>query len=52
MLNNINGRLECLAYEGGWHADAIKMRLNKHCHVASQLCLDALSSLEGCKGMT
>ncbi|KAL7551079.1 hypothetical protein ACHAWF_015777 [Thalassiosira exigua] len=51
-LNNINGGLECPAYKGGWHADAIKMRLNRYCHAASELGLSALSSLDGCKGMT
>ena len=50
-LNNINGGLECPAYKGGWHADAIKMRLNRYCHAASQLGLEALSDLGGCKGM-
>jgi len=51
-LNNINGGLECPAYKGGWHADAIKMRLNRYCHAASQLGQTALLSLDGCKGMT
>jgi len=50
-LNNINGGLECPAYKGGWHADAIKMRLNRYCAAASQLGMAAISSLEGCKGM-
>lgn len=50
-LNNINGGLECPAYKGGWHADAIKMRLNRYCHAASQLGMEAISSLDGCKGM-
>jgi len=51
-LNNINGGLECPAYKGGWHADAIKMRLNRYCAAASQLGMTAISSLEGCKGIT
>lgn len=50
-LNNINGGLECPAYKGGWHADAIKMRLNRYCNAASQLGMEAISSLGGCKGM-
>ncbi len=51
-INNINGGLEYPAYKGGLHAAAIEMRLNPYCHAASQLGLDALSSLEGCKGIT
>ena len=51
-LNNINGGLECPAYKGGWHASAIKMRLNRYCHAASELGMPSISSLDGCKGMT
>ncbi len=51
-LNNINGGLECPAYHGGWHASAIKMRLNRYCHAASELGMPSISSLDGCKGMT
>jgi len=50
-LNNINGGLECPAYKGGWHADAIKLRLNRYCQSAHHMGMATLSSLEGCKGM-
>jgi len=51
-LNVINGGLECPAYKGGWHHDAIKMRINRYCHAAVLLGLDKLSSFGGCKGLT
>ena len=48
----INGGLECPAYKGGWHHDAIKMRINRYCHAALLLGLEKLSSFGGCKGLT
>lgn len=51
-LNVINGGLECPAYKGGWHHDAIKMRINRYCHAAVLLGIDKLSSFGGCKGLT
>ena len=51
-LNVINGGLECPAYKGGWHHDAIKMRINRYCHAAVLLGLEKLSSFSGCKGLT
>ena len=37
--------------KGGWHADAIKMRLNRYCRAASLLGLQGILDLGGCKGM-
>ncbi len=51
-LNVINGGLECPAYKGGWHHDAIKMRINRYCHAAVLLGLEKLTSFNGCKGLT
>ena len=51
-LNVINGGLECPAYKGGWHHDAIKMRINRYCHAAVLLGIEKLSSFGGCKGLT
>ncbi|KAL7469137.1 hypothetical protein ACHAXS_009388 [Conticribra weissflogii] len=50
-LNVINGGLECPAYHGGWHASAIKMRINRYCHAAALLGLNRISTMSGCKGM-
>jgi len=51
-LNVINGGLECPAYKGGWHHDAIKMRINRYCHASSLLGMEKLSSFGGCAGLT
>jgi len=50
-LNVINGGLECPAYHGGWHASAIKMRINRYCHAAALLGLNRISTMNGCRGM-
>lgn len=49
LLNNINGGLECPAYEGGWHHDAVKLRLNRYCKASSALGLESILILDGCK---
>jgi hypothetical protein len=48
-LNNINGGLECPAYHGGWHGEAIKMRLNRYCRATEVLGLDTIMIMDGCK---
>merc|ERR1711933_229579 len=48
-LNNINGGLECPAYHGGWHGEAIKLRLNRYCKASWALGLDSILVLDGCK---
>lgn len=50
-LNNINGGLECPAYHGGWHGEAIKLRLNRYCKATFALGLDSILVFEGCKGL-
>jgi len=50
-LNNINGGLECPAYHGGWHGEAIKMRLNRYCKASRALGLDSILTFDGCKGL-
>ncbi len=50
-LNNINGGLECPAYHGGWHADAIKMRINRYCKSSRALGLESILTFDGCKGL-
>merc|ERR1712226_1400275 len=50
-LNNINGGLECPAYHGGWHGEAIKMRLNRYCRATEVLGLDTIMIMDGCKGL-
>jgi len=50
-LNNINGGLECPAYHGGWHGEAIKLRLNRYCKASAALDLDSILVFEGCKGL-
>ncbi|KAL9184328.1 hypothetical protein ACHAXT_002414 [Thalassiosira profunda] len=50
-LNNINGGLECPAYHGGWHGEAIKLRLNRYCKASSVLGLESILIFEGCKGL-
>ncbi|KAL9186071.1 hypothetical protein ACHAXT_005309 [Thalassiosira profunda] len=50
-LNNINGGLECPAH-GGWHVDAVKMRLNRYCRAAKILNLPNLMRLTNCAGLT
>jgi hypothetical protein len=50
-LNNINGGLECPAYHGGWHAEAVKMRLNRYCKASSALGLETILIFDGCKGL-
>lgn len=49
-LNNINGGLECPAH-GGWHAEAIKLRINRYCRAAKALGLPNLLKLDGCAGL-
>mmetsp|Transcript_15025 Transcript_15025/g.29711 ORF Transcript_15025/g.29711 Transcript_15025/m.29711 type:complete len:1992 (-) Transcript_15025:64-6039(-) len=51
-LNNINGGLECPAYHGGWHGEAIKLRLDRYCNATEVLELPGLSSFDGCKGLS
>ena len=48
-LNNINGGLECPAYHGGWHGEAVKMRLNRYCRATETLGLDSIMVMDGCK---
>lgn len=48
-MNNINGGLECPAYHGGWHGEAVKMRLNRYCKASSALGLETILLLDGCK---
>ena len=48
-LNNINGGLECPAYHGGWHGEAIKMRLNRYCKASLALDMEEILIFEGCK---
>ena len=48
-MNNINGGLECPAYEGGWHHDAVKLRLNRYCKASSALGLESILIFDGCK---
>ncbi len=48
-MNNINGGLECPAYAGGWHHDAVKLRLNRYCKASSALGLDSILVFDGCK---
>jgi len=50
-LNNINGGLECPAYHGGWHGEAIKMRINRYCKSSRALGLESILSFDGCKGL-
>jgi hypothetical protein len=50
-LNNVNGGLECPAYHGGWHGEAVKMRLNRYCRATATLGLDSIMVMEGCKGL-
>jgi hypothetical protein len=50
-LNNINGGLECPAYHGGWHGEAIKLRLNRYCKSSAALGLDSIMVFDGCKGL-
>jgi len=50
-LNTINGGLECPAYHGGWHGEAIKLRLNRYCKASSALGLDSILIMDGCKGL-
>ena len=50
-LNNINGGLECPAYHGGWHGEAVKMRLNRYCRATATLGLDSIMVMDGCKGL-
>lgn len=50
-LNNINGGLECPAYHGGWHGEAIKMRLNRYCKSSRALGLESILTFDGCKGL-
>ena len=50
-LNNINGGLECPAYHGGWHGEAIKLRLNRYCKASAALGLADILIFEGCKGL-
>jgi len=49
-LNNINGGLECPAH-GGWHAEAVKLRLNRYCRAAKVLGLPNLLKIDGCAGL-
>lgn len=49
-LNNINGGLECPAH-GGWHEEAIKMRLNRYCRASKALGLPNLMTLSRCAGL-
>lgn len=48
-MNNINGGLECPAYHGGWHGEAIKLRLNRYCKASHTLGLDSILIFDGCK---
>jgi hypothetical protein len=48
-LNNINGGLECPAYHGGWHGEAVKMRLNRYCRATETLGLDSIMVMDGCR---
>ena len=50
-MNNINGGLECPAYHGGWHGEAIKLRLNRYCKASWALGLDSILVMEGCRGL-
>jgi hypothetical protein len=49
-LNNINGGLECPAH-GGWHAEAVKLRINRYCRAAKALGLPNLLRMDGCAGL-
>jgi hypothetical protein len=49
-LNNINGGLECPAH-GGWHEEAVKMRLNRYCRASKALGLPNLMTLSRCAGL-
>ncbi|KAL7499060.1 hypothetical protein ACHAWT_008020 [Skeletonema menzelii] len=49
-LNNINGGLECPAH-GGWHAEAVILRLNRYCRAAKVLGLPNLLKIDGCAGL-
>ena len=51
MLYNFTGGLECPAYHGGWHGEAIKLRLNRYCKASEFLGLSSISSFDGCKGL-
>ena len=50
-LNNINGGLECPAYHGGWHGEAIKLRINRYCKASRTLGLESILTFDGCKGL-
>lgn len=50
-MNNINGGLECPAYHGGWHGEAVKLRLNRYCKASTALGLDVILTFAGCKGL-
>jgi len=50
-LFNINGGLECPAYHGGWHGEAIKLRINRYCRASSALGLESIMAFDGCKGL-
>eukprot|EP00985_Skeletonema_marinoi_P025844 scaffold19363_cov164-Skeletonema_marinoi.AAC.5 len=50
-LNNINGGLECPAYHGGWHGEAIKLRINRYCKSSRALGLESILTFDGCKGL-
>lgn len=51
MYSQINGGLECPAYHGGWHGEAVKLRLNRYCRATATLGLDSIMSMGGCKGL-
>jgi hypothetical protein len=50
-LYNINGGLECPASSHGWHAKAVKLRINRYCRAATAMGVSALLKFDGCKGM-
>ena len=43
--------LECPAYHGGWHGEAIKLRLNRYCKSSAALGLESILIFDGCKGL-
>ena len=51
LRQNINGGLECPAYHGGWHGEAIKLRINRYCKSSLALGLESILSFDGCKGL-
>mmetsp|Transcript_113353 Transcript_113353/g.218217 ORF Transcript_113353/g.218217 Transcript_113353/m.218217 type:complete len:524 (-) Transcript_113353:244-1815(-) len=49
-LWNINGNQECPA-TGGWHSQAVVMRINYYCRAATVMGVASLLAFDGCAGM-